>query len=191
MADKTIGNGTDDADRRGNKLMNYITTVDEVEYRIRVEKGVLTVNDKPYTIDFQNLEKAGILSLIINNRSVDAVLEELEPNTWDVLIQGELHTVRVMDERQYRLAKARGSFDGASGDVQIKSPMPGVVLKVPVAEGDDVEKGQTVVILESMKMENELKSPRDGVVIRVSAEPQSAVEKDQILIIIGDPDDDE
>ena len=55
--------------------------------------------------------------------------------------------------------------------------MPGVVLKVPVAEGDDVEKGQTVVILESMKMENELKSPRDGVVIRVSPNQQSAVEK--------------
>lgn len=169
--------------------MNYITTVDDTEYHIRIEPGLLTVNDEPYEIDFQNLEMAGILSLLINNRSVDAVLEEIEHNVWEVLIQGELHTVRVMDERSYRLAKARGSFDGSDGEAHIKSPMPGVVLKVPVSEGDLVEQGQTVIILESMKMENELKAPRDGVVLRVSAEPQSAVEKDQILVIIGDPDD--
>jgi biotin carboxyl carrier protein len=169
--------------------MNYITTVDGTEYNIRVEPGLLTVNGEPYEIDFQNLKMAGILSLLINNRSVDAVLEELEPNIWEVLIQGELHTVNVMEERAYRLAKARGTFDTASGDAQVKSPMPGVVLKVPVAEGDEVAKGDTVIILESMKMENELKAPRDGVVLRVSAEPQSAVEKGEVLVIIGDPED--
>jgi len=59
---------------------------------------------------------------------------------------------------------------------------------VLVAEGEAVEKNQQVVILESMKMENELRSPRDGVVTAVKIQSGAGVEKDQVLVIIGDPE---
>ena len=67
--------------------------------------------------------------------------------------------------------------------------MPGIIIATPVAEGDAVSKGDKVVILESMKMENELKAPRDGVVITLAVEPGMGVEKNQVLAVIGEPED--
>jgi biotin carboxyl carrier protein len=64
--------------------------------------------------------------------------------------------------------------------------MPGTIIDVPVNKGEHVSKGDKVVILESMKMENELRAPRDGIVTQVNVQPGSAVEKDQTLVVISD-----
>ncbi|HNA32062.1 MAG TPA: biotin/lipoyl-binding protein, partial [Flavobacteriales bacterium] len=65
---------------------------------------------------------------------------------------------------------------------EIKAPMPGLVLKVLVKEGDAVKKNEPVLILEAMKMENVIKSPGDGTVKRIHAQEKTAVEKGQLLI---------
>jgi biotin carboxyl carrier protein len=65
---------------------------------------------------------------------------------------------------------------------EIKAPMPGMVLNVLVAEGDTVKKGDPLIVLEAMKMENILKSPTDGTVKKISAIKGNAVEKNQLLI---------
>jgi pyruvate carboxylase subunit B len=74
-----------------------------------------------------------------------------------------------------------------TGEATVKSPMPGLIISVPVREGQEVEKGDKVIILESMKMENELHSPRNGIVNHVYVEEGDSVEKDQLLATIGDP----
>jgi biotin carboxyl carrier protein len=68
--------------------------------------------------------------------------------------------------------------------------MPGLIVAVPVEQGQTVKKGDQVIILESMKMENELRSPRDGVVHRVHVAQGASVEKDQALVTIGDAEAD-
>ncbi|MCE3258805.1 MAG: acetyl-CoA carboxylase biotin carboxyl carrier protein subunit, partial [Bacteroidetes bacterium] len=65
---------------------------------------------------------------------------------------------------------------------EIKAPMPGMVLNVLVGEGTAVKKGDALIILEAMKMENILKSPADGIVKKVIATKGNAVEKNQVLI---------
>lgn len=166
--------------------MKYITTVGSEEYVIEIDQeGQITVDDKMYQIDFQHLTEGGLLSLLIDNRSLEAIVEEHE-NLWDVLIHGELYSVDVKDERAYRLAKARGLSTRASGKASITSPMPGLIIAVPVKVGQTIQKGDQVVILESMKMENELRSPRDGIVTHVYASKGQSVEKNQILVTIGD-----
>jgi len=65
---------------------------------------------------------------------------------------------------------------------EIKAPMPGMVLKVLVSEGDEVKKGDALLVLEAMKMENILKSPTDGVIKKIAAVKGVAVEKNQLLI---------
>jgi biotin carboxyl carrier protein len=67
--------------------------------------------------------------------------------------------------------------------------MPGLILDVLVQEGDTVAEGDKVVILESMKMENELRAARDGIVTRVFVSTGTSVEKNQQLVAIGDPED--
>lgn len=163
--------------------MKYYTTVHGHEYEIEIDhEHEILVNGERYEIDFQRLPDAGLASLLIRNHSLEAVIEERE-GVWDVLIHGQLYAVRVQDERAYRLAQARGAsqHDGA-GDVH--APMPGIVISVPVREGDRVQQGDKVVILESMKMENELRAPRSGVVMQVNVQPGASVEKDAVLVVI-------
>lgn len=64
----------------------------------------------------------------------------------------------------------------------LKAPMPGMVLNILVTEGQEVKKGDTLLVLEAMKMENSLKSPTDGVIKKIAVRKGLAVEKNQILI---------
>lgn len=167
--------------------MRYVAIVNDVEYVIEIDQDDrITVDDQRFDIDFQQLHEGGVLSLLLNNDSLEAIVDERD-DSWEVLIHGELYTVRVQDERAYRLAKARGDSVDVTGDVNIKSPMPGLIIAVPVVEGQPVKKGDKIIILESMKMENELRSPRDGVVNRLFVQQGAGVEKDQVLATICDP----
>ena len=71
-----------------------------------------------------------------------------------------------------------------TGELSIKSPMPGLIVAVRSRTGHEVTKGQTVVILESMKMQNELKAPRDGVVQRISVQAGQTVEQNKPLVTL-------
>lgn len=167
--------------------MKYVSRVNDREYVIEIDQeGRILVDDEPYNIDFEQLSEGGIISLLINSRSLEAIVEERD-EAWEVLIQGELYTVQVQDERSYRLARARATSLEVAGEAVIKSPMPGVIIAVPVSEGQVITKGEKVVILESMKMENELRSPRDGIVKHVYVAEGANVEKGQVLATIGDP----
>jgi biotin carboxyl carrier protein len=166
--------------------MKYITIVNDQQYIIEIgHEGQIEVDGQKYEIDFEQLSEGGILSLLLNNRSFEAIVEEREQD-WEVLIHGELYTVFVQDEQAYRLAKERGVTSDETGEAAIKSPMPGLIIAIPVEVGQAVAKGDKVVILESMKMENELRSPKDGLVANIYVEPGASVEKNQILMAIGD-----
>ena len=166
--------------------MKYIATVNEQEIEIEVgQDREITVNGERYDVDFYQLPEGGLVSLLLNNSSYEAVVEARD-DVWEVLLRGELYSVTVQDERAYRLAKARGGETAVHGEAIIKSPMPGIIIAAPVAVGDVVQKGDKIIILESMKMENELRSPRDGIVLRVQVKPGDGVEKGQVLAVIGD-----
>lgn len=166
--------------------MKYITTVDNQEFIVELNPdNQILVNGQPYTVDVERMAESGVYSLLINNRSVQALVEERE-KMYEVQIMGELYQVEVQDERAYRLAQARGGLAESTGEVTVKSPMPGIILKVLVAEGQTVSKGEQLIILESMKMENELRSPRDGVIQRIAVASGASVEKGQVLLTVGE-----
>lgn len=171
--------------------MKYIAIVDGQEFTIDINNdGSITIDEQPRDIDFRRLPSGGITSLLLDNRSVSAVIEE-RGDDWEVLIMGDLYSVKVQDERSYRLAQSRTKNAGVEGDAVIASPMPGIIVAVPVSEGTIVSLGDKVIILESMKMENELRAPRDGIVTFVGVTTGASVEKDQVLLTIGPLDDDE
>ncbi|MBI5712499.1 MAG: acetyl-CoA carboxylase biotin carboxyl carrier protein subunit [Chloroflexi bacterium] len=102
-----------------------------------------------------------------------------------MLLRGDLYDVKVEDERAVRLAKSAGGAVAQSGDFHLKSPMPGLIVAIVVNEGQTVKKGDILVILESMKMQNELKSPREGTVSRLKAKGGDTVEQNQILLTVS------
>ncbi len=166
--------------------MKYYTKVNDKEYIIEIgPDNEIVVNDEKYSIDFQYLATGGMVSLLLNNRSLEAVVDEYDDH-WEVLAEGELYNVFVQDERAFRLAQARGTTLDTGHETGVKAPMPGVIIRTLVDVGDVVERNEKVVILESMKMENELRAPREGVVTAVNVSAGASVEKGQVLIVIGD-----
>ena len=87
-------------------------------------------------------------------------------------------------KRASRLSRSGGGLHAGSGEVTIKSPMPGLIVSIAVHESQAVKKGQTVIVLESMKMENELKAPRDGTIASIKVAPRQSVEQGQPLVVL-------
>ncbi|NOY26114.1 MAG: acetyl-CoA carboxylase biotin carboxyl carrier protein subunit [Oligoflexia bacterium] len=96
---------------------------------------------------------------------------------FEVELRGVRHDVEVIDPRRKALRLADAS--GASG---VKAAMPGRIVRVLVAKGDPVSKGQPVLVVEAMKMENELKAPRDGVVRTLLVASGDLVETGAVLL---------
>lgn len=163
--------------------MKYITTINDRKFEIEIQNdGTILVDGQPREVDFLALGPA-LYSMIMNGMSIEAVIEESQGD-YQVLMRGRLYEGTVLDERAQLLLSRRGGAGGDSGEVSIKAPMPGLIVAVTVAEGQEVKAGQTVVILESMKMQNELKTPRDGVVQRVSVAAGQTVEQKKVLVTI-------
>ncbi|MBN1201950.1 MAG: biotin/lipoyl-binding protein [Anaerolineae bacterium] len=165
--------------------MKYQTIVNEQEFDIEInEDGRILVNGQARAIDFRVLRQGELYSLLVDNASYEGVVEERD-DLYHVLMSGDMYEVKVTDERSRRLESAFMAFGDTSGEVSIRAPMPGLITRVPVEEGQPVTKGETVVILESMKMENELKSPRDGTVRRVKVAEGDNVEQNKLLVTIS------
>jgi biotin carboxyl carrier protein len=164
--------------------MKYQTIVNGETIEIEInEDGRILVNGQERAIDFRVLREGEAYSLLLDHQSFEAVIE-VRDDVLHVMMGGDLFEVKVTDERSRRLASAFMAFGETSGEVMIRAPMPGLIVRVPVAEGQAVSKGETVVILESMKMENELKAPRDGMVHRVSVFPGDSVEQNTVLVTL-------
>jgi biotin carboxyl carrier protein len=164
--------------------MRYLTTIGETIYTIDINReNEVMVDDRSHRLDFRHIDDAGLYSLLLDHRSFEALVEEGD-GEYRVLINGVLYHVQVADERAKRLAEAAGAFTPSGGEASVKSPMPGLIVAIPVKEGDAIKKGQVVIVLESMKMENELKAPRDGTVASVKVQPRQAVEQNQVLIVL-------
>jgi biotin carboxyl carrier protein len=167
--------------------MKYLTTIGDRSYTVEInDDRHVTVDGKMYEVDLVALAARSLYSLILDNRSFEAFVEN-DGEAWRVLMRGDLYEARVADERAVRLAKSAGGAAATAGDFHLKAPMPGLVVAVPVAEGQPVKKGDILVILESMKMQNELKSPLDGIVLRARIKAGDSVEQNQVLMTVGAP----
>lgn len=167
--------------------MKYATTLNDKTYIIEInDDRRVIVDGVEYAVDFESVSGQPVYTLLIDGRSYEAYIYETEDRqAWQVLLRGDLHTIRVEDEREQRLRAAAGAIaPAASGEFHLKAPMPGLIVAVPVAEGQPVKKGDNLVILESMKMQNELKCPREGTVTRVKVQPGDSVEQNQILVTV-------
>jgi len=164
--------------------MKYVTSVIGKEYSIEIlDDHHLNLDGQDLEVDFGTIANQPVYSLIIDGKSYEAYVYPGDDD-FQVLLKGHSFSVKVEDEREKRLRAAGGSTVSASSDFHLKSPMPGMVVALPVSEGQTVTKGQVLVILESMKMQNELKSPRDGTLSRVKVKPGDRVEQRQTLLSV-------
>jgi biotin carboxyl carrier protein len=164
--------------------MKYITTVNSHEYTIEIlDEAHLSLDGVVYELDFERVGNQPVYSLVLGGKSYEAHVYTDEEQ-WQVLLRGDMYRAVVEDERERRL---RSQLEGAPverGEFFLKAPMPGLVIAIPVEEGQLVEKGEVLLILESMKMQNELKAPRAGQVSRLRVAPGERVEQKQTLLSV-------
>jgi biotin carboxyl carrier protein len=167
--------------------MKYITNVDGQNFEIEInEEHKVSINGQVLAIDFADISQQQVFTLLVDGKSYEAYIYEGDENDWRVQLRGQLYSAQVEDERERRLREAGGGSAGhGSGEFQLKAPMPGLIVTVPVVEGGHVEKGQALVILESMKMQNELRAPRAGTVSRITVGAGQSVDQGQVLVVLG------
>ncbi len=119
----------------------------------------------------------GVYSVLVGNGSFEVVLREVD-EALDVAIAGRSYRVHVEDPATISRAEHAGTSS------VVRSVMAGKVIDVLVAEGDEIEAGKPLLIIEAMKMENEIRSPRDGTVRSISVQSGQAVETGAELLVV-------
>jgi biotin carboxyl carrier protein len=122
-----------------------------------------------------------VYSVLLDGRSYDARVEEAADGTVVVVIAGRRFEIGVRDPRRW--SRKHGG-PGAEGRHHVIAPMPGKVVRVLVAPGDEVVAGQGLLVVEAMKMQNEMKAIRPGRVVSVAAREGETVGAGEILAII-------
>jgi biotin carboxyl carrier protein len=152
-------------------------------YSVEKNVGETRVNEQKITWDLKWIDDRKI-HLIQGSRSLEAELlaVDLEAKTLQIRLGHKTTTLLLKDRFDLLLAKMGMNAAGSGSLKEIKAPMPGLILDLKVAPGDVVKKGDVVLILEAMKMENSIKSPGDGVVKAVNVSLKQSVEKNQVLI---------
>jgi biotin carboxyl carrier protein len=155
----------------------------ENPFSIRFAAEGPVVNDEPFAWDLVKLNDK-TFHILHNDRSFTAELIELDAATKIVKlnINGHPYTVQLKD-RFDQLLEQMGMSGAASAKINdIKAPMPGLIVGVSVQPGDTVKKGDAVLILEAMKMENLIKAPGEGIIRAIRVAKGDRVEKNQVLI---------
>ncbi len=150
-------------------------------YELQWTDGLLHINGDPVPSDAFWVAP-GIVSLLLDGRSVTAQVTDEGGGMVRVMINNEAYRVRVSGEADLLLQRfgVKSAVDAAHLDV--RAPMPGLVVRVLVSEGDHVAPGDGLVILEAMKMENELRAIGEGTVRAIRVSAGDAVTKNQILL---------
>ena len=162
----------------------YFAEIDGIEYRIEIHsESRVVINGISHEIDYQTLKQHASCSLLFDGRSFEPTTYQ-ENGGWEILIQGKRFKVIVEDERERRLRKAAGQTSTQKGKITLQAPMPGLIIAIPVKVGDEVKEGQVLLVLESMKMQNELTAPRDGKISRIQAKVNDNVERKETLMIL-------
>jgi len=165
----------------GKKL--YVLS-NKKKYSFKLPLGeTITIGKREYEIKIKEDEKHGTYILWKNRRYPVEIIQNRQ-NKYEILFNDISYSLTIETPFSMQRKKYLDKGKTKSDKELILSPMPGKIVEVLVKEGADVTKGEPVIILEAMKMQNELQSPVDGKVISVNARADTNVNKDEVLLEI-------
>ncbi|RMF83948.1 MAG: DUF2118 domain-containing protein [Nitrospinota bacterium] len=165
--------------------MEFQASLGQEAYRIEVTEAgegklKVRIGEETYLVDVTS-PAPHLYSLLLAGKSY-TVRVEGEGTT--LLVTLDQHTVPVEILEKQQLLRPKKTEHVTTGRQEITTPMTGRVVDVLVKEGEEVEEGQTLLIIEAMKMETEIRSPITGTVREVRAQPNTAVEIGQLLLVV-------
>lgn len=166
--------------------MTYDVTIDGATFSVELERGAETnswrcrIAGQEITLDAV-FPEPGVLSLLVEGRTFEFYRESAGGELY--LVEGESrYQAAVRDPRSFRGRKAASA--ARSGPKSVRAPMPGRILRLLVAEGDAIETGAPLLVIEAMKMQNEIRSPKKGTVRKLLAEPGATVSAGDVLAVV-------
>jgi biotin carboxyl carrier protein len=165
--------------------MKYLTRANGQTFEVTVEDaGQVKVGDQAFSVNLKAIDEQVLFSLLIDHESYELVVDQYQDG-FRVSLCGEMYEVAVEDLQRPR-DRTRESRQAVSldGEQVVRAPMPGLVVQVPISEGQEVAAGDVLIVLESMKMENELLSPRGGIVKTIHAAVGDTPSLDESLVTL-------
>jgi biotin carboxyl carrier protein len=161
--------------------MIYEVTIAERTYRVELmrtgEQWKCRLDGRELPLDVVSVQD-GALSLLLDGKSYEVKQETVGAEA-NVVIDNERFSASVRDPRSFRSRRPAGATE--HGVKKITAPMPGKVVRILAGVGAQVEAGQSVIVIEAMKMQNELKAPKNGVVKKINVVEGAAVDAGQSL----------
>ena len=171
--------------------MKYIAIIEGEEYVVDLdEAGETAICDGQHGAHLESADQNVLFTLLVGEVPHEVCVESYRDSRYIVTVRDNRYEVRVEDERSWLAQEATAKVEGDVGEAVIRSPMPGLVVQVLVVEGQSVEAGDGVAILEAMKMENEIRAPRGGIVGGVQVEAGQVVNLGDVIAHIVPPSDD-
>jgi len=161
--------------------IRYFARLGETTREVVVEAGHVLIDGKPIEADILTLPGSDRQLLRLDGRSL-SLFARREGAGWIVELEGRLFEVLVEDERTRHIRELASHVAPVETRRDLRAPMPGLIVRVEVREGQEVETGDSLVVMEAMKMENELRADAPGTVSSVEVAPGQAVERDAVLL---------
>jgi len=155
--------------------------ISDVELRQQDGRVYASVDAREYQLEVSEPEP-GVFLLKNETAVFEAVTSSSSDGDIAVEIRGKEYSVRLTDPKRLRSQSSDRSHD--HGTVEIKTAMPGKVVRISVSANDTVEKGQPVIVVEAMKMQNEMRSPKDGTIKEIRVVEGATVNAGEVLVII-------
>lgn len=163
--------------------MKYYSRVGQNEYEVEILEGKILIDGEEIGVDLRQSGAPELYSLLYNGRSFELLIEADRFN-YGVTLRGERFDVQVEDERTRRLNVGRKMVAVPEGELAVRAPIPGLVVRTLVEVGQTVTDEQPLILLEAMKMENEIRAVRGGVVKQISCVVGQRVEQNAVLIVL-------
>ena len=171
--------------------MKYYVRIGARTVEVEVDGARAIVDGRPHEAHLAAVPGTPLHHLLLAGESWTFAVQPLEGfgegggPRWALGAVGERIEVEAVDERTRQIQALTGRRPGGSAGGVVRAPMPGLVVRVEVAEGQRVAAGAPLVVVEAMKMENELRAARSGVVAKVHVRPGTAVEKGVPLVTLS------
>ncbi len=161
--------------------MKYFVTLAGRTHEVELSAEGLRLDGRPLKAELARVGGGAVRHLLLETRSVLFSGRRTEAG-WTIELGGRRLTVAVEDERARAVRELAGTPDPAAGGRSLRAPMPGLVVRVLVEPGQEVEAGTPLVVVEAMKMENELRAEAGGRVTEVPVEEGQTVNQDDLLV---------
>ncbi|MBI3141538.1 MAG: biotin/lipoyl-binding protein [Bacteroidetes bacterium] len=162
----------------------YKIQVNGTELEVRTEEGKIWVDGEAQDLEFRRDSMGRLQVRSPHSVGYAEVIGTDGPKHFTLKVKGGRYDVALKDRYDMLLEQLGMDKAMGSGQLDIKAPMPGLVLEIMVEPGIKVEKGTALLVLEAMKMENVLKAPGPGTVKEVRVKTRQAVEKGTVLLVL-------